>query len=137
MDVAALVARESIRDLVARYNAYGDSGLFDRLIDLFAADAVLELADGEHRGLDAIRSVFTGTRDRGAGYIRHHTATHQIDLHTDTTASGRCYFSVLTTVGLDHWGRYLDRYESVDGAWRFAHRKVVVDGFSEDSLFAD
>ena len=31
-----LVARESIRDLVARYNPNGDSGRFDQVVELFA-----------------------------------------------------------------------------------------------------
>jgi hypothetical protein len=30
-----LVARESIRDLVARYNANGDTGRFAQVLDLF------------------------------------------------------------------------------------------------------
>ena len=41
-----LVARESIRDLVARYNANGDSGRFDQVMALFAPDAVMEI-EGE------------------------------------------------------------------------------------------
>jgi hypothetical protein len=30
--------------------------------------------------------------------------------------------------GLDHWGRYCDRYQRVDGAWRIARRTEVRDG---------
>ena len=45
-----LLAREAIRDLVARYNAYGDSGLFDRMLRLFAPDAVLEVRAHAERG---------------------------------------------------------------------------------------
>lgn len=141
MQLADLVARESIRDLVARYNSYGDSGRIDQMLDLFAPDAVLDI-DGElHEGVDAIRSVFTGTVERTAGaeagpaYLRHGTSTHQIDLVDDTHATGRCYFFVLTTVGLDHWGRYVDRYVVIDGAWRFASRRVLVDDFGPGSLF--
>ena len=36
MELWELVARESIRDLVARYNANGDSGRFDQVLELFA-----------------------------------------------------------------------------------------------------
>jgi hypothetical protein len=39
-----LVARESIRDLVARYNANGDSGRLAHVLELFADDATMELA---------------------------------------------------------------------------------------------
>ena len=44
------------------------------------------------------------------------------------TATSRCYYQVLTDRGLDHWGRYIDRYRRVDGRWRFAERKVTTDG---------
>jgi hypothetical protein len=64
-------------------------------------------------------------------------ATHQIDLVGDRTATGRCYFLVLTAVGLDHWGRYLDDYRVAGAEWRFARRRVLVDGLAPASLFAD
>lgn len=142
MQLTDLLAREAIRDLVARYNSYGDSGLFDRMVGLFAPDAVLELRDSVYTGQDQIRAAFTRTRDRsasrssaGPAYLRHCVATHQIDLADATTATGRCYFFVLTTVGLDHWGRYLDDYRTIDGEWRFHRRRVLPDDLSEHSLF--
>ena len=46
LQVTDLLAREAIRDLVVRYNAYGDSGLFDRMIELFAPDATVALPPG-------------------------------------------------------------------------------------------
>ena len=36
MTLDELIARESIRDLVARYNANGDSGRFDQVVELMA-----------------------------------------------------------------------------------------------------
>jgi hypothetical protein len=142
MQLAEVLARESIRDLVARYNSYGDSALFDRMLELFAPDAVLEVRDRVHKGQEEIRAVFArvpGRTSKGAGrpaYLRHCTATHQIDLLTDTTATGRCYFFVLTSIGLDHWGRYLDDYRVVDDQWRFARRRVLPDAVSPESLFS-
>jgi 3-phenylpropionate/cinnamic acid dioxygenase small subunit len=148
MDVWEVIARESIRDLVTRYNANGDSGRFDNVIALFADDAVMEL-EGEdgpdlYRGHDEILSVFTGTRDRWADelggeepsaapdhYIRHRVATHQIDFDGDTHARGYCYYQVVMPHGLDHWGRYFDRYEQSDGRWLFTHRRVTVEGRTE------
>jgi hypothetical protein len=70
------------------------------------------------------------------GYLRHFTATHQIDLVDDDHATGRCYFAVIMDGGLDHWGRYLDRYRRVGEQWRFEHRRVLVDGYSPSSWFA-
>ena len=142
MELWEVVARESIRDLVARYNANGDSGRFDQVLELFAPDAVMEIV-GEPPmvGHDEIRTIFTGARDRAEWgerpvYLRHVTGTHQIDLVDETSATGRCYYFVLTAVGLDHWGRYLDEYRVVDDRWRFARRRVHTDGRSADTLFA-
>jgi hypothetical protein len=138
MEMWELAARESIRDLVARYNANGDAGRFDAMLELFAEDAVLEIPGGERRGKAEIRALFEGVSQRtGAGgraaFIRHFTATHQIDLLSESEARGRCYYAVLTDRGLDHWGRYLDEYRNIDGRWRFSHRKVSTDATTPHS----
>ncbi|WP_420639273.1 nuclear transport factor 2 family protein [Candidatus Poriferisocius sp.] len=136
MELWELIARESIRDLVARYNANGDSGRFDQVMELFAPDAVMRTPNQEDKhGIDQIRTIFTGAQDTlaevGGGtpkYIRHHTASHQIDVISPDEARGRCYYFVLMEHGLDHWGRYIDRYGVVDDQWRFIERSVTLDG---------
>jgi hypothetical protein len=148
MDIEEAVAREAIRDLVVRYNSNSDSGRFPELFALFAPDAVMELGDGaggwkRHDGIDEIATIFTGVQGLMEGqtdpaamrYIRHYTATHQIDLIDADHARGRLYFAVLLPHGLDHWGRYIDQYVRRDGTWRFAHRKVQVDGQTPGSPF--
>lgn len=134
------VAREQIRDLVARYNANGDTGRFPQVRALFLEDAVMRIEpDQEYVGIESIMSIFTGTSSNTASsaltHVRHFTSTHQIDFDDDSHAAGRLYFAVLTDVGLDHWGRYVDRYVRTDDGWRFARRSVSVDGWSERSLF--
>ena len=140
-----LAARESIRDLVARYNANGDTARFDEVVELFAPDAVMEVGGSRYAGREAIRGLFTSTamqirsdseprsggdRDeaRTRRYLRHFTATLQIDMTSPISASSRCYFEVLMVHGLDHWGRYLDEFGVVDGQWRFTTRRVITDG---------
>lgn len=133
MEPHELEAREAIRDLVARYNACGDSGRFDAMLALFCEDAVLELDERTLTGRAAIRAYFESVAQRtGAGraatLVRHFTATHQIDVVSEREARGYCYFAVLTNAGLDHWGRYRDVYRSEGGRWLFARRKVSLDG---------
>jgi uncharacterized protein (TIGR02246 family) len=128
-----LEARECIRDLVARYNASGDAGRFDPMLALFAEDAVLEVPDRRLDGRAAIRAYFESVAAGEGGrpavrLLRHHTATLQIDVDTREEARGRCYFQVFTERGLDHWGRYVDTFRRVDGRWRFASRRVTLDG---------
>jgi hypothetical protein len=142
METWELLARESIRDLVARYNANGDSGRIARVLELFAPDAMMEITSegGEtrtYRGVGEIETIFTGAietfraeagrRDQPE-YVRHCVATHQIDVGDRQHAKGRCYFFVIRADGLDHWGRYVDEYEERDGRWRFTYRKVTTEG---------
>ena len=143
-----VLAREGIRDLVARYNSYGDSGRFEALFELFVEHAVMETGDagGEltvHDGRENVKRIFTGAHERIArqatdapGYIRHFTSTHQIDLVDADHATGRLYFAVLMDGGLDHWGRYIDSYVRNDGAWLFDRRRVLVDGRGDSSWFS-
>jgi hypothetical protein len=145
MDLDELMAREAIRDLVARYNAGADGGRFDEVLELFAPDAVMDITTEIFNGRDEIEGLFRRTQQRvldarpapGARqYVRHFTATLQIDVEGPDAARSRCYYQVIMAHGLDHWGRYIDRYRKVDGAWRFAHRKVTTDGRTERSAFA-
>ena len=148
MTLDDVIARESIRDLITRYNSYSDAGRFDPLWELFAEDAVMEIGDAgaemtQWQGRANVKRIFTGARERvegqgatsGPAYIRHFTATHQIDLVDADHATGRCYFAVIIDSGLDHWGRYIDRYVRADGAWRFQHRGVLIDGRVPTSWF--
>jgi len=147
MELWELIARESIRDLVARYNANGDSGRFPQMLEVFADDASMELVavDGTVRrydGIDQVATIFTDTKANwdatvasGTGgqgkprhHIRHFTATHQIDLIDESFARGRCYFLVVMAHGLDHWGRYVDEYGVRDGRWVITSRRAFSDG---------
>ena len=141
MEPWELDAREQIRGLVAAYNALGDRGRFDAVMALFAEDAVMDVGDeGSYEGLDQIRTIFTGTRDSildrdgdsgGGGeprFLQHHTTGLHITLDGRAEATGHSYFTVMTDRGVDHWGRYQDAYRPVDGHWRFASRRVRIDG---------
>lgn len=128
-----LAARESIRDLVARYNANADAGRFDQVLECFAPEAVMELDGRPFHRHQGIRTIFEDARDRlrnrpGPVAVRHHTSTLQIDLAGPDEATSRCYYQVIDGDGLDHWGRYLDRYRVVGGRWLFVHRREFLDG---------
>jgi 3-phenylpropionate/cinnamic acid dioxygenase small subunit len=140
MELWELAARESIRDLVARYAHAADRGRLDELGALFADGGVLRIDEREPLvGPDAIRSFLGATQSsvRSAtrsALIRHHVSNLQITIEGREAASGASYFFVVTERGPDHWGRYRDRYRpAVDGAWRFAERRVRMDGFAPGS----
>jgi hypothetical protein len=134
MEQWELVAREAIRDLVARYNANGDAGRVDAVIALFAPHAVLDVTGTPHAGHSEIRAMFeqaigdiaTGVGERPV--VQHHTSTLQVDVLDESHARARSYFQVIMNDGLDHWGRYVDEFGVVDGRWVFTHRRVTVSG---------
>ncbi len=86
-----------------------------------------------YEGREAIRTIFTSAAESlveqpGPRLLRHFTGTLQIDVESETFARSRCYYQVVMTEGLDHWGRYLDEFGVVDGRWRFTRRREVLDG---------
>ena len=141
MDVWELTAREEIRELVARYAHFADSGRFEELVALFAEDGVLEI-DGREpvRGRDSILAFFASTRsdvrESSVRSIRHHVSSLRIDVSAPVAATGASYFLVVTERGPDHWGRYRDRYTVSGGRWLFAAREVRVDGVAAGSWAA-
>ena len=45
------------------------------------------------------------------------------------------YFTVITEIGLDHMGRYRDRFVPVGDRWLIAHRFVSTDWRSPETTF--
>ena len=136
MEIWELVARESIRDLIARYNANGDSGRFAQVAELFAPDAIYDIEGVVHIGAAGVLEVMSAAASAmGDGsapsVVRHLTSTTQIDLTSETEASARSYYQVVLPNGLDHWGRYLDTFRNTFGQWLFASRRVTLDGMVE------
>ena len=141
MEPWELLAREAIRDTIARYAALVDRGRFDELVALFTADATLEAGDlPPAQGRDAIRALLqvVGTRLAAAEsrpYIRHHVSSVVIDVESPSAARASSYFLAVTPRGPDHWGRYRDRLVPVGVRWLFQHRRVRTDGRAPDSVF--
>src|SRR5438552_8254139 len=139
MESWELVAREHIRDAIARYAHLVDTGRLDELLALFAEDGTLEAGDRPPaHGRAAVRNLFldTGTRLASATHrplIRHHVSNVANEVASAASASAASYFLVVTERGLDHWGRYRDRFVSRDGCWLFAHRRARVDGWASGS----
>ena len=143
MDLAALVAREAIRELVARYAHAADRGRFDDVGALFADDGMLEMPDGRRIVSPmAIRAFLIETSATmqvasTGSFIRHHVSSHQVTLEGEHGAAGFAYFFVVTDRGPDHWGRYADRYVRTADGWRFASRRVRLDGWAPGSRAAE
>jgi len=128
--------RVAIFDLINRYNAEADRGHFAQALELFSDGATFEVGKKVWEGKKSILAMMESTSNRIASnseikFYRHVTSTHQIDFASETQASGRCYLHIVTDLGLDHWGRYIDRFANTETGWLFSARRVVIDGWSD------
>lgn len=149
MNIDELLARESIRQTMARYTMAGDRLRVEEFIAVFTEDAVLE-SDGVpeqdsfcYRGRQSIREWLTrwtrpsdeAEQEPRATFIRHHLATSLIEFTAPGTARARTYWVAYTDIGPDHCGHYLDTFLRTGNDWLIAHRKVRLDWRSPASLF--
>ena len=138
-----LVAREQIRDTLARYNWAGDAGRLDELAETFCADSVLEIRGMQPlRGRSEIVAFLRGVTGKVAvsadvkPIVRHNVANVLFTELTRDQAHVSCYFTVVTHIGLDHIGRYRDTFVPDGDTWLIKHRKVSTDWASPDSAMA-
>jgi hypothetical protein len=138
-----LVAREQIRDTLARYNWSGDAGRLDDLAETFCADGVLEIRGQRSlRGRSEIVSFLSGVTGKVAGdvdvkpIVRHNLANVLFTALTPHEAHVSSYFTVLTHIGLDHFGRYRDTLVPDGDTWLIKHRKVSTDWAADNSAMA-
>jgi hypothetical protein len=137
MELWELAARERIRDTLARYNWSGDGLRLDDLAQTFCEDGELELRDSEPvRGRAAIVALLGGvvsgpsTAAAESGVkriVRHNVTNIRFTEVTPQEARVACYFTVLTEIGLDHYGRYRDVFVPVGDDWLIRHRFVSTD----------
>src|ERR1700744_533066 len=143
VEIWELVARERIRDTLARYNWSGDAGRLDGLSETFCTDGVLEIRGFEPlRGRSEIVSFLGGvTRNVAAAgtvkpIVRPTVANGIFDEVTRDHVQVSSYFPVVPQIGLDHVGRYRDTFTPDGSVWRIRHRKVSTDWTARDSVMA-
>jgi hypothetical protein len=155
MELWELTARERIRDSLARYNWSGDAFRLDELALAFCEDGELEIRGREPlRGRAAIVEALGGQAGPGGDEARRSAArdaaavsgvkrivrhlltnTRFLEL-TPEGASVASYFTVVTEIGLDHYGRYRDSFVPVGDEWLIRHRFVSTDWRAPNSTMA-
>jgi hypothetical protein len=137
MTVEELIAREEIHRLLAHYNNCGDRGAVEEMVEVFAEDAVLDIAAGTFDGRAAILSFMQGVRDRGSltgassgaapRPVRHHLTTSRIDLDGPDAARAWTYFLVVRDGVILQNGVYVDRFAQTGERWAFTHRRIKME----------
>ena len=141
MTLEELLAREAIRATMARYTNAGDKADYEDLVPCYAEDGVFEFSAGRWEGREAIgKALRSLAQARGHGAVgrvqRHHLGTCHIVLEDADNARATTYFMVVSEIGQDHAGRYVDRLVRRDGEWLFAHRYVAVEWVNPESRVA-
>ena len=133
-DLATVIAKQAIQELVVRYCRAVDRRDFDILHTLYHKDGIDEhgaMYSGSASGYIAwLPTVLAGMQCTSHSVTNHliHVQGHQ--------AEGEVYCTAyhLTAASAEHpateiiiGGRYLDKYVFDDGRWQFMHRKIVMD----------
>jgi hypothetical protein len=146
MELWELSAREHIRDTLAAYNWSGDAMRLTELAATFCEDGVLEVRGAAPLpGRAAIVDFLSGAVESPNGaaqqsgvrrIVRHNVTNIRFTEVTPQQARVSCYFTVVTEIGLDHYGRYRDVFVPVGEDWLIRHRFVSTDWSAPDSTMA-
>lgn len=146
MDLWELTARERIRDALAQYTWSGDAFRLEDLAAAFCDNGTLEIrGEAPLEGRAAIVARLQGVGappsdgqrvGQPARIVRHNVTNVRFLELTPQRARVDSYFTVNTEIGLDHYGRYRDRFEPVADAWLIRHRFVSTDWRAENSTMA-
>jgi len=128
-------ARSQIENLVYRYAERMDAGDLAGVAQLFE-HAAYRAGDGPALSAAQVERVnreLVILHEDGTPRTKHLTTNLSIELDEPACkARARSYFTVIQGVSGAPLqaivaGRYHDRFERVDGAWRFAERQILVD----------
>jgi uncharacterized protein with NRDE domain len=121
--VAAMVARDEIRQLPYRYAAAVESRDIDSMANLFSPRARF----GEHgEGSAGLRRLMAQSLE-GSLLAVILVANHLIDIEGNNQARGEvwahCFAQARAEGFVEQLIKYEDRYEYYDGRWLFLHRR--------------
>ena len=126
---------DEITTLVHSYARLLDGGDLDGVVALFEHSTWRSLPNGSVlRGSAEVRPVYERLFARQGGLHTKHLITNlSVEVEPPAvTASSHCYWTVLRSapgepIGITLSGQYTDRFEKVDGHWRFLDRLITTD----------
>ncbi len=125
---------DAVRALVIAYAERLDAGDLDGVAALFEHAVVRPARSGtELVGREAVRRMYDPVilYEDGTPRTKHVLSSHEVTVDAGAgTATSQCVFTVLgaaadSGIGPLLSGRYEDRFERVDGGWRFTERVIV------------
>ena len=134
-------ARGSIENLLYRYAELIDAGDYEGIGELFAHGSIADdkgtpMATGAE-AVAKLSHTTTRTYDDGTPKTQHILTNPLVEFDPDgTTATCRSRFTVLQQTDVLPLqaiisGAYVDRFELVDGAWRYTEKRMVMRLFGD------
>lgn len=132
-------AEESVRALVIAYAERLDAGDLDGVAALFEHGVFRSSRGGPLlEGREAVRRMYEPVilYDDGTPRTKHVLGNIEINVEDDGPATAGCTFVVFQQVAGSELravlsGRYRDRFEVINGAWRMVERVVYPDLFGD------
>ena len=125
----ALVDRQAIYDVIARYCRGVDRGDVEAIRSVYHADATDDHGMFKGLGVDFAPWIVEWERENIRA-CQHFIGNFTCDLQGDVAHTETYCISFSETVTGDHatvYNRYIDRFERRGGEWRIADRVVVLD----------
>ena len=121
--IAALEAKDEIRELTARYCHAVTDGDSEAIVDLFCKDGSFRMRKKVVSGEAELREFYGG----GVGGQTHKPfiQNNVVELTSATEATGRCSVEIRIVDKGEAYtcaGHYIDSYRKEGGKWRFADR---------------
>jgi hypothetical protein len=141
MDPQMLAAREGIRYTVSIYNQAVDRGAYEDLAVVFAEDGEMIISNStSFKGRQTIiDSLSAGAKKRGVGqpgnFQRHNLGNSMINVLDANNARSVHFIIVMTELGFDHSGVYIDEFVKVGDRWLIKTRRANMEWAQPDSRF--
>lgn len=136
--MSSAMDRHLIMEALARYAWGFDTADFDLLGAVFTENAVsggivsgTDIAWGPMHGRSEITSILAGIRRQQADQRRHNIGSVLFEAQTETTASVRCYLTLVSTHSgesrLVTGGTYSADFMKEGDIWRISRLEAVLD----------
>jgi ketosteroid isomerase-like protein len=131
MDLDKISAYLEIQQALYTYCRGIDRGDSELIKSIYHPDATDEHGLFKGKGMK-FAEVIVGEMEKRSANGQHHITNILIDLDGDVARVESYFISLNPEVSPEGsvapvTGRYLDRFEKKDGAWKIAHRQVVLD----------
>jgi hypothetical protein len=142
MTLDEMLIRNAIQYTIGRYCSAIDRACYDELTEVFTPDAVVTFCNAPSLiGHQHIVSTMTNAAEKRGSLLpqnfqRHLLGNSIINVLDSQNAKAVHYISVISELGPDHSGVYIDDFVKSGERWLIARRQANVEWVRPDSRFA-